>query len=153
MKKREMTAEQIAARDAKRAKFTALAKQVASMTDAQRAEILNQCGAVVTCEGRALSLKNTLVSVLQFPGVSMVGGFRQWLRCGRCVKKGEHGFSIWFPLGVGASERAQSEAEGSAEAGSGQRFGTTTVFDVSQTCELAVEQPAEEAAGVLEGAA
>jgi hypothetical protein len=30
---------------------------------------------------------------------TIVGGFRQWLKQGRCVKKGEHRSDIWIPLG------------------------------------------------------
>jgi hypothetical protein len=133
--KRQLTAEQIAARDARRAQFKALLKQVAAMTDAQRAEIVNRAGAVVTCEGRALSIINTMLLLLQSGGtVSIVGGFRQWLSKGRCVRKGQHGLTIWIPLGNKASE-ANTEA---TEADS-MRFGTATVFDITQTEETAAQ--------------
>lgn len=102
MKKRELTVEQIEARDAKRAKFRGLVKQVAAMDDKQRSALVDSCCAVVTCEGRALSLTNTMLAILQTGGkVSMVG------------------------------ELAQAEASGDS-----QRFGTATVFDISQTQDL-----------------
>lgn len=139
--KKKLTAEQEAARAARREKFRGLVKQVAEMPEEKRVELAMRAGAVLTCQGRALSRINTILCFMQCPGVSMVGGFRQWLGAGRCVRKGEHGMNIWIPLGVGAGDRAQAEAEASSEAGSGQRFGTATVFDVSQTAELEPEHP------------
>ncbi len=131
--KRQLTPEQTAARDAKRARFQATVKKVADMPEAERAQLATQCGAVLTVEGRALSVTNTILCFLQRPGVSVVGGFRQWIRAGRCVRKGEHGLTIWIPLGVKANE--------AGETGDGARFGTASVFDVSQTCELEADHP------------
>lgn len=130
MRTRKLTSEQMAARDERRAAFRRIAATVAKMTDAQRAELLPKFGAVPTCEGRVLSLRNTLLCVLQRADVSMVGGFRQWLRVGRCVRKGEHGFMIWFPLGKG--EDGAEPADGETEA-IRRAFGTSTVFDILQT--------------------
>lgn len=149
MKKRQLTEEQTAARDARRDKFRAITKAVGAMTDEQRAQLVPHFGAVPTCEGRVLSLKNTMLAVMQMPGVSMVGGFRQWIRTGRVVKKGEHGLMIWIPLGK------SHDGESGGEEGESQRFGTTTVFDISQTCELEpgekpeTETPAVESAAVV----
>ncbi len=145
--KKQLTAEQVAARDARREKFRALIKNVAAMTDEQRNALVMRAGAVVTCEGRALSTTNTLLLFLQIPGVSMVGGFRQWLKAGRGVMKGQHGASIWIPLSAGRSDGSAPEQEGEA-IGEGMRFGTATVFDIAQTCELV----ADEAPAVTENA-
>jgi hypothetical protein len=106
MKKRTLTAEQIAARDARRARFQGMVKQLAKMSEADRAQLAAQCGAVLNIEGRALSVTNTILCFLQCPGVSVVGGFRQWIKAGRCVRKGEHGLTIWIPLGAGKAEAA-----------------------------------------------
>jgi phosphohistidine swiveling domain-containing protein len=138
MKTKKLTEEQIAKRDARREKFRALVRQVAQMPDAERMEIVNRAGAVITCEGRALSTRNTCLLFLQIPGVSVVGGFRQWLKAGRCVRKGEHGASIWIPLGRGkdAGEGETAADAGENESGEGSRFGVATVFDIAQTEEL-----------------
>jgi hypothetical protein len=48
------------------------------MTDDERAALVAHVGAVVTCEGRALSVHNSCLVLTQFPTASMVGGFRQW---------------------------------------------------------------------------
>lgn len=130
-KMKTLTAEQAAARDARREKFRALVKSVAAMSDEQRNALVMQAGAVVTCEGKALSMTNTMLLFLQLPGVSVVGGFRQWLKAGRCVRKGQHGGSIWIPL---MAKGADAEPEASGES-TDRRFGTATVFDISQTDE------------------
>ena len=132
--KRQLTPEQTAARDAKRERFRALVKQVAAMPDEQRAQLVRQAGAIVTCEGHALSPVNSMLCLMQIPGVSMVGGFRQWLRAGRCVCKGQHGASIWVPVG----ERKADESATDAPANDGDKPGFVigTVFDVSQTAEI-----------------
>lgn len=128
------TPEQIAARDAKRERFKQLVKQIAAMSDTDRARIATNAGTVLTCEGKALSPINTCLLFLQCPNVSMVGGFRQWLRQGRCVRKGQHGSTIWIPLGArGGDIGADLSGQESVES---MRFGTATVFDISQTEEL-----------------
>ncbi|MCI0393196.1 MAG: ArdC-like ssDNA-binding domain-containing protein [Acidobacteria bacterium] len=133
-KRYQATDEQKAKAEARRAKFKELVKQVAEMTDEQRQELVNRIGAVPTCEGRALSFYNTCLLITQFPGVSLVGGFRQWLGQGRVVRKGETGLMIWFPQ---VSNRKQI-AEGTADEAD-LHFYMGTVFDVSQTMELAAD--------------
>lgn len=121
---KKLTPEQAAARDARRANFRNLVKQVAAMSDAARHAMILNAGAVVTCEGRALSVANTILCFLQLPGVSMVGGFRQWIRQGRCVRKGQHGAQICIPLGSRTDEAGEV---------CGVKFGSATVFDIGQT--------------------
>lgn len=131
MKKRTLTVEQIASRDARRAKFRALAKRVAAMSDGERARLLASMPAIVTIEGRALSPFNSCLVMLQNPRASIVGGFRQWIKHGRAVKKGEHGASIWVPC-------AARVVDGAADDGDGKPgFIAGTVFDVTQTAEIA----------------
>lgn len=139
--KKQLTPEQIAARDARRARFSEMVKKVSAMSAEQRAEIVPSVGAVVTCEGRTLSPFNTCLAMMQNPGVSMVGGFRQWLRNGRAVQKGQHGMMIWIPLGNRAE--TATGAEQPATEGESMRFGTATVFDVSQTDAVEIEAGAE----------
>lgn len=132
--KKQATDEQKAAATARREKFRGLCKRLAGMSDAERAALSERMGAIVNCEGRALSGRNTFLLALQRPGVSMVGGFRQWIKAGRCVRKGEHGLSILVPTGRGETVKATHEEE--SEGGGGRVFFITgTVFDVSQTCE------------------
>jgi hypothetical protein len=122
------------------ARHIALVKQVADMTEEQKAALVARIGAVPTCEGHALSLANTMLLLMQMPNVSMVGGFRQWLRAGRCVQKGQHGAMIWIPLGKrkngepDATDEEDPIEEAPKTNGNGKgRFIIGTVFDISQT--------------------
>jgi len=130
MAKRTLTAEQAAARDARRAKFAELARTIGAMSDDQRAAMAEHMGCVVTVEGRALSVHNMCLLAVQCPTVTVVGGFQQWIKAGRCVRKGEHGLMVWAPRMGAKDEAGQSEREG---------FVMVTVFDVSQTDELAAQ--------------
>ena len=80
MARREATAEQKLAAAERRERFRALAKQVAELPEEARTALVDRCGAVVTCEGRALSFVNTCLVLTQRPSASMVGGFAQWLK-------------------------------------------------------------------------
>ena len=115
------------------------------MPELERVQLANKLG-IVTCEGHELSLCNTMLIALQCPTASIVGGFRQWIKQGRCVRKGEHGMMIWCPTG-GKGEAVPPMAvivygsEPPAE--SSHRFIIGTVFDIGQTEELGVK-PVEE---------
>lgn len=123
----------------RRERFRRLAKAVADMSDAQREELVARCGAIVTCEGRPLSIHNSCLVLTQLPTASMVGGFHQWIAAGRSVKKGESGLSIWVPT---AGKRGESKPAGDTPKGEGESDGARpgfvmgTVFDVSQTQEI-----------------
>lgn len=144
-RRRAPTAEQSARAAERREKFRELARKIAALPDAERSELVMRAGAVLTCEGRALSQVNTLSLVMQRPAVSMVGGFWQWKRAGRRVRKGECGLSIWIPrIGKVDGSAADGPADVShggepidsaagAAKSPGRRFIIGTVFDVSQT--------------------
>lgn len=97
------------------------------MPKAQREAMAAKLPAIATVEGRALSPFNMCLVAAQFPAATLVGGFRQWRKAGRIVRKGEHGMSLWVPF------RAKAEGADDAEQGGDVRFGMGTVFDVSQT--------------------
>ena len=131
MARRQPTAEQRQKAAERRERFTALARQVAAMSDDERAALVAKVGAIVTWEGRALSAFNTCLILTQFPTASMVGGFRQWKAHGRSVKKGERGLMIWIPTGKDEPDKpTDDEAEGAAKRAG---FVMGHVFDVSQT--------------------
>ena len=144
--KKQSTPEQKAAKAARRERFKAMVRQVAAMSEEERAALVNRAGAVLTCQGRALSPVNTCLLMQQMPNASLVGGFRQWLKAGRAVMKGCHGAMIWVPAG-NAKCRMQNaelpeEEDAQDEKKTGVRFLIGTVFDISQTQELTVEQAA-----------
>lgn len=149
---KQLTAAQIEKRDQRRNQFTALWKQVAKMPELQRIELANKLG-LVTCEGHALSLGNTMLIALQRPNATILGGFRQWIKHGRAVRKGEHGCMIWVPTGgrkndtpLDGSASNSAVADGAPESESDTRFIIGTVFDISQTEEIETsESQAEQA--------
>lgn len=118
------TPEQIAKAKEKRARLCAIAKQIAKMTDEQRRELVKDWP--TTIEGHSISVHNACLLAYQ-GGATVIGGFRQWKRAGRHVRKGEHGKSIWIPLGA---RKQGAEPTGEAE---DIRFGLGTVFDIAQT--------------------
>ena len=85
---------------------------------------------IITAEGHHLSLRNTLLLLLQSAdGVypTQVGGFKQWQKIGRIVKKGEHSIGcIQVPIGVKKNDDGTKDE-------TGLRFRWVSVFDVSQT--------------------
>jgi antirestriction protein ArdC len=100
------------------------------MPEADRKAFAAKCPVIATIEGHALSPVNTCLIAMQSPGATIVGGFRQWLKAGRVVRKGEHGLSLWIPKTPKKDDAAQpGESSSSDEI----HFLMGTVFDVSQT--------------------
>ena len=138
-----LTDEQRQATVARRDRFRALVRQVGKMTAEERDTLGRKLVGLVTCEGHALSLSNTLLIALQSNGhvPTLVGGFRQWRKHGRQIRKGEHGLMIWIPK-VGTI-RNEADPEGTMkeaprnEAEAEIRFFPGTVFDIAQTEEVA----------------
>lgn len=141
-RRRQPTEEQKARAAERRSQFKALVKRVAAMSDEERRAFSERVGCMPTCEGRILSVHNTCLVLMQNPGASLVGGFRQWLAAGRVVRKGEHGLSIWIPCGAPkpvAGERPALDDESDDRT----FFVMGTVFDVSQTAPAAESDGAE----------
>ena len=128
--KRKMTAAQKKAYQQKQDRMKDLCKQWADMSPAERDGLIAKIGAIVTVEGRELSPRNTMLCFYQREGVSLVGGFKQWLGKGRCVRKGEKGISILFP------SKFTKQGEGGEDDKEFVKFYAGTVFDVSQTDEI-----------------
>lgn len=141
-KRRKLTPEQVARRDERKAKFKTLWKQVADMPELERIQMSNKLG-LVTCDGHPLSLYNTMLIALQCPSASVLGGFRQWLKHGRAVRKGEHGAMIWIPLTHSKQPEGTAQPDGTdpVTAGDGDtRFIIGTMFDITQTDPVEVQQ-------------
>jgi len=105
---------------------------VARMTDDERAALVARVGAIVTCEGRALSAFNSCLVLTQLPTASMVGGFWQWKDKGRSVRKGAHGLMIWIPT-KGKDDADQPSGEETEGVPKRAGFIMGTVFDITQT--------------------
>lgn len=133
--KRNLTPEQQSAADARRKSFRELAGRISRMSADERAALAARLPAIATIEGRTLSVFNACLIASQNPQATIVGGFRQWIKAGRAVRKGEHGLAIWIP-----TQRANNGDEHSGEDDSAEtHFFLGTVFDVSQTQEVETE--------------
>src|SRR5262245_41230196 len=128
--RKPMTEEQQAAYEERRAQMRAITKKIAAMTPEDRMQMAAQVGVVLTCERRALSPFNCCMLVHQRPDVTIVGGFQQWKRVGRMVKKGEHGCYIWIPLGT---RETDDQGMTRTDMPDEKRFKLVAVFDVAQT--------------------
>ncbi len=115
----------------KRQHLKELQTKLKNLTPEQK-EMLTNRGLIATIEGRTLSLHNTWLCYIQSNSTipTVVGGFKQWLATNRVVSKGQHGMTIWFPVGKHDDDE-DIEVE---------RFYTGTVFDISQTEELTSKQ-------------
>jgi hypothetical protein len=129
--KKALTPEQLAAAAARKEKFKALAARVAAMKPEEREALASRVG-VVTVEAHALSVKNSCLVWMQSPSASVVGGFGQWKKYGRQVRKGESGLMILVPVGFGKKNAATGEYEPADDDGK-RGFIPGYVFDVSQT--------------------
>jgi len=138
--KKDLTPEMIAKRDARRAKFRTLCKTVADLQPLQRDALAAKMLGAITCEGRQLSIHNLCLIAYQMPTATIVGGFRQWIKVGRAVKKGEHGLMIWVPKMIGKTTTVENDG---SETKDGEKCGFLigTVFDISQTQEIETAQP------------
>lgn len=112
---------------ARREKFRALVAKIAGMTESERAKFAAKIGTVMNCEGHALSADNTMLLIHQLETVSIVGGFKQWKKHGRNVRKGEKGICIWVPI------KPKDENGEALQDADKPGFFMGTVFDVSQT--------------------
>lgn len=137
--KKTLTADQTVKRDERRAQFRALIKRVADMSAVQKAE-LGKYGAR-KLDGGSFSVCNTMLLAIQLPHGSVVAGFRQWLKAGRCVIKGQHGASIWVPIGGKKTTDAVTGATETDSSGDKPGFVCGCVFDISQTAPLEAEHP------------
>jgi len=126
--KRILTAEQKQATAERRDRFKALVKKVVAMTPDERKELVATTPGIMTVERHTLSPVNSILIMMQNPEATIVGGFNQWIKNGRTVRKGEHGCSIWIPLNKTGAETNEQPDE--------LHFGSGTVFDITQTKEL-----------------
>jgi len=132
--RRKATPEQKARAKERRKQFALLARQIAKMDEGERIRLASKVQ-IHSIEGRTLSVHNQCLLALQRPDATVVGGFRQWKRAGRCVRKGEHGSMIWVPT-LPADKRDTNEEHPEESETSDLRFLVATVFDVAQTAEL-----------------
>ena len=118
--------EKIEYREKKKSRIQAIRKTLSEMTEEKRTELIEKFGIVVTIEGHPLTAHNTcfLYAQTEKP-ITVVGGFQQWRKAGRTVKKGEHSLLIFVPSTKGKEEQPANEED--------VFFFTANVFDITQT--------------------
>lgn len=117
-----------------------LVKAFKALTEDQRTALIEKVGAIITTEGHPLSSRNTAMCIMQRQDkpLSMVGGFQQWKRHGRKVKKGEAGFGIFFPCNFKIkNEDGEVLVDENGEEKTSRYFNIGYVWDISQTEEIA----------------
>jgi len=129
--KRKPTEAQKAKAKERREEMRKLAKVVSEMTPAQRMQLAAEFP-VTTIEGHTLSVFNHCFVLSQRSNCTIVGGFGQWKKAGRFVRKGETGMALWIPIKGKADDNEEQPDE--------LRFILGTVFDISQTEEMQVEE-------------
>ena len=125
------TPEQQAKAKERRDKAREMAKRISKMSEEERRALVQDWP--TTLEGHPLSTHNACMIAYQ-GGATVIGGFRQWKKHGRFVKKGAVSKVIWVPIGTG-KERSEETGE-VTETGERTGFVLASVFDISQTEEM-----------------
>ena len=112
----------------KKVRIKQIRSALALMSEDQRQALADKFG-IVTAEGHLLTPYNQCFLVAQSPiNFTVVGGFRQWKKAGRIVRKGEHGFLILVP-----SKQKDDDSNNEISSDEDVKFYSATVFDISQT--------------------
>ncbi len=130
------TEEKLCKKLEKKERIIKIRKSLSELSEEQRQAIADKFG-IVTVEGHLLTPYNQCFLVAQSEiNFTIVGGFQQWKKAGRIVRKGEHGFLIFVPL---KTKQENSEIIPDDE---DVHFFTATVFDISQTEVIAQSETA-----------
>ena len=115
-------------RQEKKEKIIRIRKTLSEMSEEQRQTIADRFG-IVTVEGHLLTPHNQCFLVAQSEiNFTVVGGFQQWIKAGRIVRKGEHGFLILVPSKTNQGQNSEMISDDEDV-----HFFSATVFDISQT--------------------
>ena len=112
-------------------KLVELAKHIRAMSEDEREGMLQRFGAVFTAEGRPLSLYNSCFVLSQTKKATpQVGGFRQWQKAGRIVRKGQHACAMIYVPCMGKKSKEEKAKD---ESNDPAYFRLVPVFSVDQT--------------------
>ncbi len=130
---RKLTEAQITARDDRKLRFRALVKELAELPEEERTRRFSALPFVKLSSGTAFSPSNAMLIAFQSGGKAVptvLGGFAEWLKQGRAVRKGEHGYMVWVPIGA---KKPTDESPELPQNSDDVHFIIGTVFDISQT--------------------
>ena len=137
-RKLDLSPEKIAASKARKQGLRKLATSVREMTEEEQQVETNKFGLIPSIAGYELSSFNSIFLRRQRANVSEVGGFNQWRKAGRKVKKGSKAISIWLPC----KKKEKTDAETGETIPEEKFFRLVNVFDILDT-EL-ITAPAKE---------
>ena len=117
-------------REMKKVRIKEIRAKLANLSEEQRKAVAERFG-IVTVEGHPLTPHNQCFLVAQAElNFSVIGGYQQWRKAGRSVRKGEHGFLILVPA---KQKQNDSGIDNYLMDDEDVRFYSATVFDISQT--------------------
>ena len=111
-----------------------LLRTISAMSDADRQTMADRMPQVMNPKGHFLTINNTLLlcQQAQRTDLTVVAGFKQWIKAGRVVRKGQKALGlIAVPIQI-----RQRDQNGDKTDTTKLRFRFVPVFDVSQTEEL-----------------
>ncbi len=112
-----------------------LAGKLGAMSAEDRQRVADRLPSVFNPDGHALTITNTVFLYMQSErtDLTMVAGFRQWIKAGRSVDKGQKAAG-YIRVPIGAGKKRQEEAAKNGEMTDAKVFfKLVAVFDVSQT--------------------
>ena len=124
-------------KEEKKTRIKELMSKISQLSDEQKQMLVEKLG-ITNPEGHILTGRNQALLYFQAEGnpLSVVGGFQQWQKYGRVVRKGEHGYLIAVP----ANNKKNDE---NADSDDPTFFLWKAVFDISQTEEVTAENKKE----------
>jgi hypothetical protein len=125
----DLSPDQIEASKVRKETLRKLATSVREMTEEEQVAEVAKSGLIPSIAGRDLSPFNSIFLRRQMAGVQQVGGFQQWRKEKRKVKKGSKALAIWMPL---KKKEDKKDAPDKEETDS-LMFRIVNVFDISQT--------------------
>ena len=136
----------------RRSQIAKMMNVIKAMPETKRLEIAANFG-IRNTEGRELSVYNQCLLIAQNDKVSLVGGFTQWKKLDRSVKKGSRALAIWVPCSKKAEGGPGAIVPHGTDPGSLDEsfFVIGNVFDISQT-ETEEEKLIREGEEVIENA-
>jgi hypothetical protein len=118
-------------RQEKKEKIIQIRKTLSQMSEEQQQAIAAKFG-IITVEGHPLTPYNQCFLVSQSEiNFSIVGGYVQWKRACKAVRKGQHGFLILVPSVPKKEENLDTYLDNEDV-----HFYSATVFDISQTVDI-----------------
>lgn len=124
---KKVTEEMMEKAKQRREKFAQLTKRLPESEDEREAVAVDLF--IQNVEGHELSAANKILLTYQRENITIVGGFQQWRKAGRHVRKGESALCIWVPAKKKEGENKAPSENGKAE----MFFFLGSVWDVTQT--------------------